>query len=191
MSVNVNKVKNEPYKASTIVGEINASPDIAPSCLSITAVETNLTLEFVAALSGAEDTALDAIIAAHVPPTEFIDVTQLPFSSLDGNKLAVHPSYKPEVIGITTYAVWTSTGDELDGSGVLVDDGEIGGGPMLHLDCTDTDDNVEVTAKYHPDNGRIWLQISGCPGWFLYLWWYHCYGYAATTVGWFGFNRCQ
>ncbi len=157
MSVNVNKVKNEPYKASTIVGEINVSPDIVPSCLSITAVETDLTLEFVAALSGAEDTALDAIIAAHVPPTEFIDVTQLPFSKIDRNKLAVHPSYKPDVLGITTYAVWTSTGDEVDGSNILVDAGEIGGGPMLHLDCADTVPEVEVTAKYHPDNGRVWL----------------------------------
>lgn len=158
MSVNVNKVKNEPYKASTIVGEINTSPDIVPSCLSITAVESDLTLEFVAALSGAEDTALDAIIAAHVPPTEFIDVTQLPFSTLDGNKLAVHPSYKPEVPGITTYAVWTSSGDEVDENNILVPNGEIGGGPMLHLECTTNDIEVEKTAKYNTeDNGRIWL----------------------------------
>ena len=157
MSVNVNKVKNEPYKASTIVGEINASPDIVPSCLSITAVESDLTLEFVAALSGAEDTALDAIIAAHVPPTEFIDVTQLPFSSLDGNKLAVHPSYKPEVQGITTYAVWGGAGDQLDGSLDLVDDGEIGGGPILHLSCGTADTEVTRFAKFHTDNGRVWL----------------------------------
>lgn len=160
MSVNVNKVKNEPYKASTIVGEINVSPDIAPSCLSITAVDVNLTLEFVAALSGAEDTALDAIIAAHVPPAEYIDVKQLPFSKLDGEsnkKLAVHPSYKPDVDGITTYAVWGGAGDQLDGSFDLVDDGEIGGGPMLHLSCKAIDTEVTAVAKFHTDNGRIWL----------------------------------
>ena len=160
MSVNVNKVKNEPYSASTIVGEINVSPDIVPSCLSITTVGVNLTLEFAVALSGAEDTALDAIIAAHVPPMETIDVSELPFSKLDGEnnkKLAVHPSYKPDVEGITTYAVWGSAGDELDVNGDLVDGGEVGGGPLLHIDCPTDKNDVEVFAKYHPDNGRIWL----------------------------------
>lgn len=157
MSVIVNKTKNEPYKASTIVGEINASPDVVPSCLSITAVGTNLDLEFAVALSGAEDTALDAILAAHVPPVETIDVTELPFSNIDKKKLSVHPSYKPLVDGITTYAVWTGSGDEVDGNGDLVDDGIIGGGPLLHFDMATNESTKQLDVKFHPDNGRVWL----------------------------------
>jgi len=86
-----------------------------------------------------------------------VKIQGLPFSNIDNKKLAVHPSYKPNVDGITTYAVWGGAGDEVDGNGVLVDGGEIGGGPMLHLACTTSVNEIEVTAKYHPDNGRIWL----------------------------------
>ena len=168
MSVNVNKVKSEPYKATTIVGEINASSDIVPSCLSITAVGDDLTLEFAAALSGAEDTALDALLAAHVPPVESIEVTTLPFSDIDKNKLAVHPSYKPQIEGITTYAVWSGSGDEVDLNGDLVDNGEIGGGPLIHLDCQTDVNETHIEIKYHPNNGRIWLheayiKFAGAP----------------------------
>lgn len=157
MTVNVNKTKSGAYSVSTLEGEVNKSVDIAPSCVSVTGVGDNLTLEFTVALSGAEDTALDAIITAHVASMEIIDVTELPFSEIDGNKLAVHPSYKPHVDGITTYAVWGGAGDELDGSLDLVDGGEIGGGPILHLGCGTADTEVTKVAKFHTDNGRIWL----------------------------------
>lgn len=155
-----NKTKSDPYKISELQREINASTDIVPSCTSITASGDDLAIDMAADLSNAEETALDALIAAHVPPTDFIEVSQLPFSKMDGEdnkKLAVHPSYKPDVDGITTYAVWCGAGDELDGNGDVVDGGEIGGGPILHLDCTTADSDVEVVAKFHPENGRIWL----------------------------------
>jgi len=155
-----NKTKSEPYKIGELQREINASTNIVPSCTSITASGDDLAIDMAADLSGAEETALDAIIAAHVPPTEFIDVTELPFSKLDGEtnkKLAVHPSYKPDVNGITTYAVWGGAGDQLDGNLDLVADGEIGGGPMLHLSCKTIDTEVTAVAKFHTDNGRIWL----------------------------------
>jgi hypothetical protein len=157
MSVNVNKTISEPYKVSALVGEINSSPDIVPSCLSATVTGTDLVLEFAVALSGAEDTALDAIIAAHVPPTDTIDVNQLPFSNIDHKKLSVHPSYKPLVDGITTYAVWTGSGDEVDVNGDLVDDGLIGDGPLLHFDMATTESIKQLDVKFHSENGRVWL----------------------------------
>ncbi len=152
-----NKVKTEDFDVSELQAEINADATIVPSCLSITSSGDNLAIDFASDLSGAEETQLDVLITAHVPTPESIDVTQLPFSDIDGNKLAVHPSYKPHVAGITTYAVWTGAGDEVDDDSNLVDDGEIGGGPLLHLDCTTDDSDVEVLAKFHPGNGRIWL----------------------------------
>ena len=158
MSVNVNKTKSGAYKASAIVGEINSSPDIVPSCLSITAVGTSLTLEFAAALSGAEDTALDAIILAHTPPAEQIEVSLLPLSPIDGKKIAVHPSYKPTANGKENYAVWTGGGDEINASsGNLVDGGIIGAGPLLCLAMSASVGEVTKDVKFHPDNGEIWL----------------------------------
>jgi hypothetical protein len=157
MSVIVNKTITEPVNVSALQGEINSNASIVPSCLSMTNAGTSYDFEFAVALSGAEDTELDAVIAAHVPPTDMIDVNQLPFSSIDKNKLSVHPSYKPLVDGITTYAVWTGSGDEVDGGGALVDNGEIGGGPILHFDMGTTESSKVIDVKYHPGNGRIWL----------------------------------
>lgn len=151
------KTKNGEYEVSQLEAEINSDASIVPSCLAITATGTSLSLEFAADLSVDEETALDALILAHVPDVESIDVAQLPFSEIDGNKLAVHPSYKPNVSGITTYAVWGGAGDELDVDGNLVDNGMIGGGPLLHLDCGTDDNYVEAVAKFHPGNGRVWL----------------------------------
>jgi len=152
-----NKTKNDDYDVVQLEGEINSDASIVPSCLSISGRDTNLAVEFAADISGAEETALDALIAAHVPDVETIDVTQLPFSEIDRNKLAVHPSYKPYVDGITTYAVWCGAGDQVDGNGDLIDGGEIGGGPLLHLCCETDKSEVEVLAKFHPENGRVWL----------------------------------
>ena len=157
-----NKTASGAYEPSQLEAEINADAAIVPSCLSISGNDatrggTPLAIEMAADLSGPEETALDALLAAHVPEPEVIDVNQLPFSTLEGNKLAVHPSYKPEIDGHTTYAVWCGAGDELDVDGNLVDDGEIGGGPLIHLECTTSDNKKEVTAKFHPQNGRIWL----------------------------------
>jgi hypothetical protein len=157
MSVIVSKTKTESVNVSVLQSEINVNANIVPSCLSITNVGTNYDIEFAAALSGAEDTELDTVLSAHVPPTETISVTALPFSTLDQKKLAVHPSYKPLIDGITTYAVWTGSGDEVDGNGDLVDDGLIGGGPLLHFDMITTESIKQLDVKFHSENGRVWL----------------------------------
>lgn len=152
-----NKTKNGAYKIGQLQKEINASTDIVPSCTGITASGTDLALDIAADLSGAEEIAMDAIILAHVPSPNTVDVSEFTFSEIDKTKLMVHPSYKPTVDGITTYAVWGGAGDELDVDGNLVDDGKIGGGPMLHLSCKTIDTEVTAVAKFHTDNGRIWL----------------------------------
>ena len=157
MSVIVNKTAPGAYKIGSLQGEINSDPAIVPSCLSVTATGQSLDIEFAAALAGAEDTALDAVIAAHVVPADLIEASLLPFSDIDGKKLAVHPSYKPLLDDGTTYAVWCGAGDEVDGNGDLLDGGEVSAGPLLHLDCKMADAMKEVMVKFHPANGRIWL----------------------------------
>ncbi len=121
----VNKTKSGTYELSQLQAEINSDATIVPSCVSISGRGQNLTLEFAAALSAPEDTQLDVVIDEHAPVEQTIGVTTLPLSPLDNKKLAVHPSYKPNIDGITTYAVWAGAGDEVDESGVLVDDGEL------------------------------------------------------------------
>lgn len=151
------KTKIGSYDVAALQASINSDATIVPSCIAISGSGESIDLQFAAALSVDEETQLDALILAHVKPEKPIDVAELPFSDLEGKKLAVHPSYKPEIDGGTTYAVWAGAGDEVDGSGNLVNDGEIGGGPLLHLDCTTAINDVEVVAKFHPQNGRIWL----------------------------------
>jgi hypothetical protein len=153
----IQKTKSEVYELSELQAEINSNANIVPSCLNIVGKGQDLTLEFAAALSGAEDTELDTVISNHIPNPQIIDVVQLPFSGLDNKKLAVHPSYKPQIDGLTTFAVWTGAGDEVDGNGDLVDDGEIGGGPLLHLNCGTGVSERSIDVKFHPDNGRVWL----------------------------------
>ena len=158
MSVTVNKTTTDPYDIESLQSEVNADGSIVPACMSVSASDDDLTLEFTAALSGAEDTALDAVIAAHVPPVESIDVAQLPLSAIDGIKISVHPSYKPTTVGTENYAVWTGAGDEVDASsGNLVDGGIIGGGPLLCLEMSASVSEVSKDVKFHSDNGSIWL----------------------------------
>jgi hypothetical protein len=163
-----NKIKAGGTNVAQLQDEVNQNAIIIPALMSTTSDGDDLTLEFTADLSGAEETELDSVIAAHTPAPQLIEITQLPFSDLEGEHLAVHPSYKPFVEGHTTYAVWCGAGDEVDGSNDLVDDGEIGGGPIIHLDCTTSDAVKEITAKFHPQNGRIWLheayiKFTGAP----------------------------
>ena len=132
MSVTLDKTKAGSYKIGILQKEVNASPNVVPSCTSITASGTQLSLMFAAALSVDEETALDAIILAHVPPTEVMDVTELPISSLDGQKLSVHSSPKPEPDGVTTYAVWVGSGDDPQ----LAEDASLGAGELLDFSMT-------------------------------------------------------
>lgn len=76
---------------------------------------------------------------------------ELPLSDIDdGKKLAVHPTYKPRVEGLTTYAVWCGNGDNPS-------TGEIGGGDLLEFDMTTGTATVSKDMKFHPDNGRVWI----------------------------------
>ncbi len=149
MSVIVNKTATGEIDLFALQKEINADPTIVPSCLSISLTDTNLKLEFAAALSGDEDTALDALISGHVPPVEQIDVRQLPFSPTLGKKLHVHRSFKPES-DKTIYSVWTGSGDDLVG-------GTIGGGDILHFTSTVDTGTKTIEAEFNSDEGRVWI----------------------------------
>ena len=153
MSAIVNKTKNDGYKAAELQREINADVLIVPSCLSITGSGNNLSLEFAAALSVDEETELDAIILAHVPPVDVIGVTELPISTLDGHKLAVHSSPKPARDGQTTYAVWAGSGDNT----ALAEDASLGAGDLL--DFSMTQGNASETKEIYFDarHGRVWV----------------------------------
>lgn len=133
--------------------EINANPSIVPSCLSVTLVDlVDLVLEFAAALSADEETALTATVDAHVPVVETVDASQLPYSTLQ-NKLAVHSSPKPEPTGVTTYAVWVGAGDDPD----LAEDESLGAGPLLSFNMQTGTPTVSRDIKFDPRHGRVWI----------------------------------
>jgi hypothetical protein len=153
MSTTVNKTKNTKYKILDLQREINSAATIVPSCISITASENSLAIEFAAPISAEEDIALDAIILAHIPSDNFIDVNTLTFSELDGKKLAVHPSYKPSVPGGVTYAVWTGCGDDVDSNPSV-----LGGGPLLHIDTVIDTPEIHKDVKFDGAAfGRVWI----------------------------------
>ena len=159
MAVNYNKTKSEPYKAATLQKEINMSSLIVPSCLSITGSGTSLTIEMASSLSGAEETELDSIIAAHVKPVDTVDVLELPYSDVDDTgtaKLAVHPSYKPKIDNGETFAVWAGVGDDVDS-----DPPVLGGGDLLHFVMTTGEGGSQVITKDvkfdHAAFGRVWI----------------------------------
>ena len=82
----------------------------------------------------------------------------LPVSDLDGQKLSVHPSYKPKIPGSSTYAIWAGAGDEVDGNGDIIPSGILGGGPLLHMNMdqgVDTFSTVDV--KFNSAHGRVFL----------------------------------
>lgn len=157
-----NKTKSGSYLADQLQAEINVHPGIVPSCTSVVARGTSLTVVFAAALgttgSPSEEDILDQIILDHVPVEQSIDVAQLPRSDLDNEKLSVHPSYKPNVPGKTTYAVWTGSGDDLSSSPP-----QIGKGPLLdfHME-TQTGSPlvtqiVEKRVEFAPEFGGVWI----------------------------------
>ena len=77
-------------------------------------------------------------------------VQTMPLSDLDGNKLAVHPSYKPEGGEKDTYVVWTGAGDDMT-------NGEIGKGETMELNMTTGTATLSKDIKFHPDNGSVWI----------------------------------
>lgn len=91
--------------------------------------------------------------------TDFTDPTKgwtwlsgdhLPRSNLDNTKLAVHSSPKPDISGLTTYAVWTGAGDDMG-------TGNIGDGPLLHFASEVGVAQKTVDVEFHEDHGRVWL----------------------------------
>jgi len=149
-----NKTKQnvDPYQLQF---DINASTDITPICQSVTVNNADdLTLVFVDQLTVEEESALDAIIALHVPVEEHFAVTQLPFSRhLDG-KLAVHSSSKPEPEGISTYVIWCGCGDDLTQQN---EEDSIGGGELLQFSPTTGTSEVVKDVKFDPRHGRVWI----------------------------------
>lgn len=138
------------YQVGQLQQEINADAGIVPSCLSVAGSGENLVLEFAAALSAGEETTLDALILAHVPNPQSVDVDQLPLSELDDTKLAVHASQKPYVPGIHSYAVWTGSGDDIAGN-------DIGDGPLVHLDAEPGTPVKTVDVEFLANAGRVWI----------------------------------
>lgn len=147
-----NKTAPGAYEVGQLTAEINGDPLILISCMSISSNASALVLEFAAALSGAEETQLDVVIAAHIPTQEIIDVSQLPFSDIGiKEKIAVHTSYKPNTLTDTQiYAMWTGCGDDMGNAGV-------GEGPRLEFQMTPGNPTESVIMEFHPDNGRVWL----------------------------------
>lgn len=77
--------------------------------------------------------------------------TQMPISELDGVKIAVHSSPKPIVNGVTTYVVWTGSGDHPD-------TGLICGGELLEYNLEPGLAQKSIDVKFNQAiNGRVWI----------------------------------
>lgn len=146
----INKTKSDSYDISQLQTEINSSPDIVPSCTSITGNGDQLSLEFADALTSEEDTALDSLVAEHTPNPQVIDTTQLPVTSLDNKKLSVYASYKPEFEDKSLYAVWTGSGDDPD-------TGEINAGELMYFQMQQGESSVSKEIHFSKQHGRVWI----------------------------------
>ena len=76
----------------------------------------------------------------------------LPKSKIEGDKLAVHTSYKPEIPGGTTYAIWAGAGDDLSDP----ENGN-GKGPVLSLQTKIDELETSIDVEFNPLYGRTWL----------------------------------
>lgn len=153
MSTIVSKTITSEVNLDQLQAEINADAAIVPSCLSISVSDTDYDFEFAADLSTEEGTELDTVISNHVPEIDVVEISHLPISSLDGKKLAVHSSPKPDVDGSVTYAVWTGSGDDVDSDPPI-----LGGGDLLCFNCVSGTATVSKNVKFdHAAFGRIWI----------------------------------
>ena len=146
------KTKTGGYNPDLLQSQVNSDETIVASCTAISTEGTSLTFTFAAALSAPEETRLDEIIAAHVKPAEVIDVSSLPKSTIDGNKLAVHTSAKPEIEGINTYAIWSGSGDDLNDLA-----GGNGQGPLTQIQTEIGVPESYVDIEFNPAYGRVWI----------------------------------
>ena len=75
-------------------------------------------------------------------------------TTVDGNKIAVHASSKPEPEGGNTYAVWTGAGDNVD----AVDPADsIGQGDLLTFNMVYNTPVTTQNVKFDPRHGRVWI----------------------------------
>jgi len=75
----------------------------------------------------------------------------LPISTLDGKKLAVHSSAKPDIDGSETFAVWTGSGDHPT-------TGMICQGDLMDFSMVPGTSSVTVDVKFNQMmNGRVWV----------------------------------
>lgn len=76
----------------------------------------------------------------------------MPRSSIEGNKISVHTSYKPDISGSTVYAVWSGAGDDMtdpiNGNGT---------GPLLSLETVIDQPTATIDVEFNPIYGRVWL----------------------------------
>ena len=172
MAIDYTKTKTGNYNVVQLASEINASADIAASCLSVSGTGQTLIVEMFAALSTVEETALDAIILAHILPPRVIDASTLKFNTALGGKLNVHSSSKPEIEGSETFAMWAGCGDDYEPpvGGTLIADGgalwqkpaeeTIGQGPLLTFNMNYSVGGANVVSRdvrFDPRHGRVWI----------------------------------
>lgn len=142
------KTREGEVNLNQLQSEINSTSAIVPSCISISASGTTLTLSFAAALNSGEEVALESVIATHVPNDTYVAISELPKSPETG-KIAMHASAKP-LQEKQTYAVWAGAGDDMATGGA-------GDGPLLSFFMTPGVPAVSVDIKFHPNNGKVWI----------------------------------
>lgn len=132
--------------------QLNNSVEFTSTCVEIVHdIEKNLIfIHWNNDLAPLEIEAMDDIISAHDATEEEIPISKFPLSDLDGIKLAVHSSPKPKVDGITTYAVWTGAGDDIE-------NGILGDGQLLEFDLVTGKESDTVVAKFDPQFGRVFI----------------------------------
>lgn len=134
---------------------LNESVDISATCISVAEdvnlTTNNVTIEWSASLTTAEETAQDNVIANYVYVPETVDYKQLPFSEL-GNKLAIHSSTKPSPGNKEFYLVWTGAGDDILGSPPI-----LGGGELLQFMMEPGVPIVSKEVHFSPNFGDIYI----------------------------------
>lgn len=145
-----NKTISGSYKVEELQAEINADATIVPSCNSITGTDTALELDFAAALSAGEETILDTTISNHIPSTDVVNATVLLRSESSGNKLAIHESSRPQIVGKTFHTYWTGSGDDMTTPA-------IGKGSILTVQTTVSQATTAVDVEFHKDYGDVYL----------------------------------
>jgi hypothetical protein len=156
-----------PVKASQLLQELNFSPDITSTALEVDYDSSNSTVlvHWNQTLQSGEPPIAAAIVNAHVPEEESVDVSLLPFNV---GKLYVHSSSKPNVEGKTFYDVFTGRGD-------CPDDGTLGDGPLCVFNFDQATPSGSPAAipsrsqihhmEFIPSFGEVWLH----GGYFSYV----------------------